>query len=519
MLCCSRFILSFLTSTALLVPCTLPRATAQAAMRGQVTSVSQLADVQPTDWAFQALQSLVERYGCISSYPDQLFRGQRSLTRYEFAAGLSACLESINQQLASATPDLVPLEDWQNWQRLQQEFATELATLRGQIVSLEARSTSLETQQFSTTTKLTGQALVSVNGGGFAGDNIIDSAGRVLADQNLNPTLLYRASLDLNTSFIGSDLLKIRMDTGSNGANDNVTGILEPNFGSVLDYSVKPPSDGNIGIGRLYYTFQPRQNLTISLGPNIRTTDYVDRNSYANTSFRDFSTQALINNFILFPINGPSTGAAINWDVGNFSLRALYAAANAANPDSQQTIRGTSSFTRVLYPNSVSNPLGLGDRGLFGDTYQGMLEVEYAPSSNLAIRLQYSGGEVFDNRFDVFGLNAEVRLAPGIALFGRYGIGTYHNTAFGDVNLDYWMAGIAFPDLFKRGAIAGIAAAQPMIATEIGNATQTNFEAFYNFSINDAIRITPTLQVITNAGNQDTNGTIITGTVRTVFLF
>lgn len=26
----------------------------------QVTSVSQLSDVQPTDWAFQALQSLVE---------------------------------------------------------------------------------------------------------------------------------------------------------------------------------------------------------------------------------------------------------------------------------------------------------------------------------------------------------------------------------------------------------------------------------------------------------------------------
>ncbi|TAD87550.1 MAG: hypothetical protein EA000_07150, partial [Oscillatoriales cyanobacterium] len=35
----------------------------------QVTSVSQLSDVRPTDWAFQALQSLVERYGCIAGYP------------------------------------------------------------------------------------------------------------------------------------------------------------------------------------------------------------------------------------------------------------------------------------------------------------------------------------------------------------------------------------------------------------------------------------------------------------------
>lgn len=45
----------------------------------QVTSVSQLSDVQPTDWAFQALQSLVERYGCIAGYPDGTVQGQSSL--------------------------------------------------------------------------------------------------------------------------------------------------------------------------------------------------------------------------------------------------------------------------------------------------------------------------------------------------------------------------------------------------------------------------------------------------------
>ena len=45
----------------------------------QVTSVSQLSDVQPTDWAFQALQSLVERYGCIAGYPDGTYRGNRAL--------------------------------------------------------------------------------------------------------------------------------------------------------------------------------------------------------------------------------------------------------------------------------------------------------------------------------------------------------------------------------------------------------------------------------------------------------
>ncbi len=93
----------------------------------QVTSISQLTDVKPTDWAFQALQSLVERYGCIVGYPDKTYRGNRALSRYEFAAGVNACLDRINELLAAATADLVRKEDLVALQKLQEEFAAELA--------------------------------------------------------------------------------------------------------------------------------------------------------------------------------------------------------------------------------------------------------------------------------------------------------------------------------------------------------------------------------------------------------
>ncbi len=66
-----------------------------------VTSTSQLKDVQSTEWAFPALQSLVERYGCISGYPDSTFRGQRALTRYEMAAALNSCLDKVNESLSA----------------------------------------------------------------------------------------------------------------------------------------------------------------------------------------------------------------------------------------------------------------------------------------------------------------------------------------------------------------------------------------------------------------------------------
>jgi Carbohydrate-selective porin, OprB family/S-layer homology domain len=136
----------------------------------QVTSVSQLSDVQPTDWAFQALQSLVERYGCIAGYPDGTYRGNRALTRYEFAAGLNACLDQVLALVQGPTG--IDPEELAKITRLQEEFAAELATLRGRVDALEARTAELEANQFSTTTKLKGEvifALADTWGGAASG--------------------------------------------------------------------------------------------------------------------------------------------------------------------------------------------------------------------------------------------------------------------------------------------------------------------------------------------------------------
>lgn len=485
------------------------------ALEGVVTSVSQLEDIRPTDWAFQALQSLVERYGCIVGYPDQTFRGNRALSRYEFAAGLNACLDKIQELIGSATADSISQADLELVKRLQAEFASELSVLRGRVETLEVRTATLEKQQFSTVTRLTGQVIMGVNAGGFTGDRIFGASGNELTSTQPNATTFYRAALFLSTSFNGSDLLQILLDVGSNGGNDNAAGFLEPSFGSGLDYSVKPPSNGNFGLSRAFYTFKPTQDLVVSIGPNIRLSDYIDRNSYANFSFRDFSTLAFVNNFILLPVFGPSAGAAITWKPGNgaFTVKAAYGAAGAEIPGNRVSLPTLSSFSYVLYPDRLSRG------GLFGDNYQGFAELEYAPSKTFALRLQYAGGRLSGDSFNGVGVNLEWTVASQIGIFGRYGYSWYSDTAYGDVNPQYWMAGVAVRDLFKRGATAGLAAGQPLIEREIGTATQTNFEAFYTFPINDNIQVSPIFQVITNAGNQDANGTIFSGTLRTVFSF
>jgi len=128
----------------------------------QVNSVSQLSDVKPTDWAFQALQSLVERYGCIAGYPDGTYRGNRAMTRYEFAAGLNSCLDRVSELIAAGTTNLITGEDLAIVQKLQAEFATELSVLRGRVDTLDARTAQLEANQFSTTTKLNAEIIVVV---------------------------------------------------------------------------------------------------------------------------------------------------------------------------------------------------------------------------------------------------------------------------------------------------------------------------------------------------------------------
>lgn len=204
-------------------------------LKSKITEVYRLYDVYPQDWAYKALENLSNRYGCLSGYPDGLYRGSLPLTRYEFAAALKACLNNIERLIVQAVA--VHQDDLTILARLQQDFETELANLETEVYSLEEQITVLEQQQFSTTTQLNGQVIFAVNAGGFKGDRIIDPKGVELADEDPQATFLFRVGFDFDTSFQGTDLLKVRVDTGSNGSIDNATGLLEPNFGSILDFS------------------------------------------------------------------------------------------------------------------------------------------------------------------------------------------------------------------------------------------------------------------------------------------
>jgi hypothetical protein len=547
----------------------------------RVTSVSQLSDVQPTDWAFQALQPLVERYGVIAGYPNKTFRGNRAMTRYEFAAGLNATLDRINELIKAGLADKVSQADLALLQRLQEEFKTELETLQNRVDQIDARTAKLETQQFSTTTNLRGQSIFAVNAG--FGSNT-----------DANAIFIHRSRLNLETSFTGKDLLLTQLQTGSGTSGDtasatqsengafknrlvtigeaqiqarfeqiffplsqlgvtlqdlgigltglltvdevrdqyagiiatldleagassedllrtreallqairtgrNVNRFLQKN--SSLDYAINV--DSSLRVNRLSYTFPLSRDLQVSVFPQGYLSDYVDANRYTNNSAANFSTYGLINNQLLLAGDTPGAGAAIayNPNQGAVTLRAAYRAEQAA----------LAPFTSPFTTDSQG--------GLFNSSNLGVFELQINPSNTSALRLQYSRGIQVDRKYDVLGANLEVALGRHIGLFGRFG---YALNFPGDLQAIGWSAGLAFPDLFRTGDIAGIAIGQPLVlqSNPLGffNATQTNYEVFYRFRLNDNISISPLVQVITNPGNLKAD-TVFTAILRTVFSF
>ncbi|MCG9890416.1 MAG: iron uptake porin [Thermosynechococcaceae cyanobacterium MS004] len=489
---------------------------------GQVTSVSQLSDVQPTDWAFQALQSLVERYGCIAGYPDSTFRGNRAATRYELAAALNACLDQISDRFATK-------EDLATVKALQEEFKAELATLKGRVDGLEARTKTLEAQQFSTTTKLSGLAVFTAQYGDTIGSKAFVNS--VPGGSNLTgsrATALAAVQLSFNTSFSGSDLLQTTLFVGNNGQDlfsaANV-GSTNSNPGpqsffvpGQYYWSQYPTS---VGLYRLSYNFKPTKDLSITVGPLFYPTDIIDLNSYTGP-VTGFSSYFFINNPLITPYElnfKGGAGAAVDWKIGGgpLSFRAVYVAASPFN--------------------STSNNFG---GGLFGDPYQGTAELEYANKfgkdgkNSFAVRLQYTNSATSNISQNAGGINAELNLGR-FGLFGRYGISganayggaspiPYTVGSAGDFVAQTWMVGAGVKDLLIPGSLLAAAGGQPFIndlgsAPGINDRTQTNLEAFYRFPINDNISVSPTVMAIINPNNSSVNPTLIQGLIRVTFSF
>ena len=484
----------------------------------KATTVDELSDVLPSDWAFGALQRLIEQYGCVAGYPDGTFRGDRAMSRYEFATLLETCLSTITSLMAGG---IVSENDMATIQRLQESFGQELTTLGTRIEALEAHTEALAANSFSTTTRLRSEVVFSLEQ--LAGGDRANGGGEDLPDEL---TFGNRVRLNFNTSFTGQDLLKIRLDALDPARlNAPVTGT------NMTRLAFDRDTNNDFDIGKLFYRFPVNERLGLHIDAT-RGAYQANVSSTYNPGFASpiFGAVSRFGRFNPIYYQGAlGTGITGVYDISSdLTLSAGYLS------------RG----------DSAANS----ETGLFGGSYTALAQLDFRPTDKVKVGLVYArsyypSGEVavtagtgsrlanapFGNNIATsanhFGLQSSVNLGTGATLSGWAGLSLANAESNSglvrdgdDATLLNWAVTLGLPNLGGKGNFGGVLVGQPpRVLSNDGGSDEDDatwhLEAFYRYRISQNVSLIPGFFVLINPENNSENDTIWLGSLRTVFQF
>jgi len=523
---------------------------------GQVTGVNQLRDVAPRDWAYQALSDLISRYNCMAGYPDRTFQGDgyanadRPLSRYEFAAGLNACLQAMERVIAET--DRVPAETLGVMQQLMAEFETELANLGQRVDGLESRVAFLEDNQFSTTTQLFGQVVTGLQGR-------LDSQSDLLAPLPLLNNALfigrdgiaetsdranelsfgYNAQLTLMTTFSPRTRLLTGLAAGNVSTRDLTFFGFNNNF-TTLGYEF------NSGNGLILTDVNLRQLVTDRLAVIVGPRGVNPVNVFRGPSRVESAGFGPISRFAqrnpVIQLGSPSGGLGLDWQVSrNASVQAVYSAFDSGNSSLGLVSNAYTAGVQVLLTPTETVDTALYYLHSYGGALGGFLAMGTGDDQI---------GAIANGRFSTHGVGATVnwQVSPKVTL-GTWGGWTRSNAVAtgttGAVETVNWMFSAQFPDLFKAGNVGGIFFGQPpritgsnlrqngvltgnvpslfsgtLGATNEGRRDRSlHLEAFYRWQLTPNISITPGIIGIFNPNHTASSDTIWIGALRTTLTF
>jgi hypothetical protein len=447
---------------------------------------------------------------------------------------LNACLDQISDRFATK-------EDLEAVKALQEEFRAELATLKGRVDGLEARTKTLEAQQFSTTTKLSGEVIFSGAQVFTDNDRRVQATGASATGLNSRFFSGYRARLNFDTSFTGQDRLRVRLQARDVASTNVASGT---NMGRL---SFDGSSAGQFELDDLWYRFPIGKKAKVTIiAKSGEFNDFVGDtfNPYLSSSGSgSISRFARFNPIYRFSDSSTSAGVVVNYKFNDkFATSLGYLAPS---------------------PTNSVGPTG----GLFGGTYAALAQLEFYPTKSVGIGLTYvhafqenglvnlsnGTGSAFANRpnfgarsfvagavSDSVGLQFNWKTTKWLNISGWAGATFAEATASAapdsSATLLNWAVALAFPDLLLPGNVGAIVVGQePRLiggsakrscgAAGSGNTLVqecgANFqiEAQYKFKVNGNISITPGLIVILNGENNEASPTEFVPVVRTTFTF
>ena len=502
----------------------------------QVTSISQFQDVYPTDWAYQALSNLIERYGCVAGYPSGSYLGNRAMTRFEAAALLNACLDRITE----VTDEL---------RRLLNEFEQELAILKGRVDGLEARVGELEATQFSTTTKLVGQTSFVIGANSYGGD-AEDAFGNDRDEEAANASgatvFNYDMRLELNTSFTGKDLLKTRLRAGNFaespfGSNGYVgLSAMEVAFGESGD-------ENEVTVDRLWYQFPLGEEFTATIGGMVRQDNMLAiwPSNYPSETILDVFTYAGAPGAYSLTKGG---GAGIWWDDNDsgWSISVSYVSGNAddGNPNTGGLATDGAASNGTAQIAYAEDQWGIAAAYSYtsGDNGAGIYAGNATP---LAVSLS-GGGTTNSYGVSAWWAPEETGWFPSISAgWGLNDVNENDDTDLIDnATSQSWYVGLQWEDAFIEGNVLGAAVGQPTFVTDVDYDDDVDasdfvadgnyaFEFWYKFQVTDNISVTPAVYYLSRplgdltdgggsvfgGGRDDDSFSNFGGLVRTTFKF
>jgi len=487
----------------------------------QFTTVEGLSDVEPTDWAFQAVRSLTENYGCLSGFPDGTFRGEQTMTRFEFAAALNACLNQITEVLP---------EDRETIGALRAQFDEELTT---QVDALEAAVEELREDQFSTTTRLFGQVIFGFqartdnDADFFPIDGIAETE-----DPGAGVTTFYsNAQLFLLSRLSRRDLLFIGLQAGEgNSLFDNESNTA---LGLTNNIRLAYEADNNLDVevSDLTYRRLIGDSLALVAGARGVTPVSVFRGPNEAEGAGSGPLSLFAQRNPILAIGRGEAGLGFDWQITDrLSLQGVYSVAEA-DDSNDGLFRGDRTFGFQL----TATPF---------DTVNLALNYlnDYSQQGNLSTGIgdsQLTAGDAITT--NAFGGTVSWDITPRFTLGGWGGYTTSVTPGEdGSVETFNWMAFLNFPDLFGPGNLGGIYVGQPprisssdlrqgqnvpdLLAGGLGDSgsqpgTTTHVEVFYRYQMTDNISITPGIIAIFEPANTPGSDNILLGALRTTFRF
>ena len=486
----------------------------------RINSVNQLSDVLLTDWAYSALQGLAERYGCLLASPYATFGGNRVISRYEFAANLNECLQVIQGLIEEFDEGYISQEDLAKSQRLQEDFAIEIADIKSRLNALETRTDILAANQFSTTTLLKGSVVMALYDA-FGSDG---EEGATVSADDRQIGFGHNLTLNFDTSFTGRDFLRTRLRAGDLPGVNTGTAMTLLNNGS-------PPND-IVRLAEVYYSFPLNNKMGVYLG--AAGLDFDLMAPALNPKLVSGSTGSLA----LFPAYNPTIyiqvgGAGLGYSYiinDNFRLDIAYMGGapggGTGRVNTPKEGGGLFNGTNSTYAQlTVSPTLDLDFSFAYVRAYYtaDLVNVAGFTGSNNA---QKPFGSVATSA-DHFGFQTSYRWAP-FTISGWVGYSNAEAKA-GDREGDkadiwHWAVTVAINDLLFENGMLGFSVGQQPKVTDIDNSdddpdTSLQFQIFYNYRISNNIDITSGFFVETKPEHDDQNDPIWVFVTRSTLRF